>query len=229
VWEESLKTKRLSILVASAISILVVSQSARGEDIPKELAPEAAPAVLPAPASTTQEPTDETPCHWWQIECRRTRKAEAFPAEAPRIGLVIAVDTWTNQVFLFRDGQLVSKAPAATGSEKYLRKGLREWMFHTPRGQYTVVNKLTNPVWVKPDWAYVEDGEPIPPPNSPKRRIQGHLGKYALDLGEGIMIHGTDDPDSIGRKVSHGCIRVGDRMLHQMYESASVGTPVFIY
>jgi len=92
-----------------------------------------------------------------------------------------------------------------------------------------VLRKIQDPVWTKPDWAFVEAGERVPPPNSPLRKVKGHLGKFALDLGDGIMIHGTEEFDSIGRKASHGCIRLPDDMLETVYNTAAVGTDVFIF
>ena len=59
--------------------------------------------------------------------------------------------------------------------------------------------------------------------------VKGKLGKYALSLGDGILIHGTDDPRSIGRRVSHGCIRVPDAMIEKLYNTATIGTDVFIF
>ncbi|HEX9564832.1 MAG TPA: L,D-transpeptidase, partial [Gemmatimonadaceae bacterium] len=61
------------------------------------------------------------------------------------------------------------------------------------------------------------------------RMIQGELGRYALDLGDGYLIHGTPDPSSIGRAVTHGCIRLGDRDITWLYRHVPVGTPVYIY
>src|SRR5687767_14995728 len=81
---------------------------------------------------------------------------EGLPPEAPRTGEVITVDVSTNQVYLFRDGALVRKSKAATGSDKILRKGRNVWWFRTPRGKHTVVAKVKDPVWTKPDWAFVE-------------------------------------------------------------------------
>jgi L,D-transpeptidase YbiS len=152
-----------------------------------------------------------------------------LPAEAPRTGTVITVDLSSNTVYLFQDGELVGSSPAATGSGKILKKGAKIWAFHTPRGHLKVLRKIDDPVWRKPDWAFVESGDPIPPPDSPKRLVKGHLGRYALDLGDGVLIHGTDDVDSIGRKVSHGCIRLPDKMLETVYKAAAVGTDVFVF
>ena len=139
------------------------------------------------------------------------------------------VDLARNEIYLFENGQLVDKSPVASGSEKILRHGKRVWFFHTPRGRARVVRKVVDPVWTKPDWAFIEDGQRVPPARSPLRKVRGHLGKYALDLGDRIMIHGTDDPASIGKKVSHGCIRLPKRMLEKVYRAADVGTEVYIF
>lgn len=169
-------------------------------------------------------------CHWWQFgRCNDEAQIEGLPPGAPREGTVITIDVATNQAYLFQDGELVSKSAAATGSGKVLKKAGKTWLFHTPRGQMKVLRKLPDPVWRKPDWAFVEAGEKVPPPDSPKRLVKGHLGKYALDLGDGILIHGTDDPSSIGKRVSHGCIRLPEEMLEQVYSAAKVGTTVFIF
>jgi len=168
-------------------------------------------------------------CHWWQFHRCEGKSIEGLPPEASRSGTVITVDVSKNQAYLFRDGELITKAKAATGTGKLLKRGSKLWLFHTPRGHLKVLRKIPDPIWNKPDWAFIEDGQPVPPPDSPKRLIKGHLGKYALDLGDGILIHGTDDADSLGRKVSHGCVRLPDAMLQRVYNAAEVGTDVYIF
>jgi L,D-transpeptidase ErfK/SrfK len=155
--------------------------------------------------------------------------SEGLPPEAPRVGTVITVDVSTNRAYLFKNGELVRSSAAATGSDKVLRKGRQVWWFRTPRGKHTVVRKVVNPVWTKPDWAFVEEGKPVPPPDSPKRKEKGTMGKYALDLGDRVMIHGTNDPKSIGRRVSHGCIRLPNDMLSLLWKEAALGTEVYIF
>jgi L,D-transpeptidase YbiS len=167
-------------------------------------------------------------CHWWQFG-RCDDQTEGLPDEAPRTGVVITIDVSTNRAYLFRDGVLVTQSAAATGSGKEFVYGNDMWVFHTPRGHLKVVGRIKDPVWHKPDWAFIEAGEPIPPSDSPRRDVRGKLGKYALSLGEGILIHGTDDPKSIGRRVSHGCIRVPDSMIEKLYKTALIGTDVFIF
>lgn len=154
---------------------------------------------------------------------------EGLPDEAPRTGNVITIDVSTNRAYFFRDGELVKSSAAATGSDKVLRKGRKVWWFRTPRGRHTVVRKVKDPVWTKPDWAFVEEGRKVPPPDSPLRRERGTMGKYALDLGDRVMIHGTNDPKSIGRRVSHGCIRLPNDMLSLLWKEVAVGTEVYIF
>ncbi|HEX6316981.1 MAG TPA: L,D-transpeptidase [Gemmatimonadaceae bacterium] len=69
----------------------------------------------------------------------------------------------------------------------------------------------------------------IPPIVSENRRVPGELGRYALDLGDGYLIHGTADPKSIGRAVTHGCIRLGDEDIEWFYRNVPTGTAVHIY
>jgi L,D-transpeptidase YbiS len=157
------------------------------------------------------------------------QETEGLPPDASRSGVVITIDVSTNRAYLFRDGELVRSSKAATGSDKVLRQGRKVWWFRTPRGKHTVVRKIVDPVWTKPDWAFVEEGKPVPPPDSPKRKEKGTMGKYALDLGERVMIHGTNDPKSIGRRVSHGCIRLPNDMLSLLWKEAAIGTEVYIF
>jgi L,D-transpeptidase YbiS len=156
-------------------------------------------------------------------------ESEGLPPEAPRTGKVITIDVSTNTAYFFEDGSLVKKSKAATGSDKVLRKGRKVWWFRTPRGRHTVVRKVKDPIWNKPDWAFVEEGKPIPPPDSPLRQEKGTMGKYALDLGDRVMIHGTNQPKSIGQRVSHGCIRLPNDMLSLLWKEVEVGTEVYIF
>jgi lipoprotein-anchoring transpeptidase ErfK/SrfK len=184
-----------------------------------------------ATESTQDQTNDQAQlCHWWQFrQCDSTPRADTLPPDAPKRGPVITVDTSTHTAYLFLDGELVAQSPASTGSGKLLKKGLKVWLFRTPEGHLKVLRKIVDPVWTKPDWAFIESGDPVPPPDSPRRQVRGHLGKFALDLGEGIFIHGTDDPRSIGKPASHGCIRLPRDMLKEFYDSANVGTDVYIF
>src|SRR5947207_5931626 len=113
-------------------------------------------------------------CHWWQLHCED--EIEGLPREAPRTGTVITIDLSTNTAYLFVDGELVQKSRCARGSEKTLENGDDMWLFRTPRGHLRVLRKIVDPVWRKPDWAFIEAGEKVPPLDSPKRLVRGKLG-----------------------------------------------------
>lgn len=184
--------------------------------------------LIAAPGSAAG--TDAKLTEWVSsVDYRLPMAKEGLPADAPRDGVLITVDTKENVLYLFKDCELIRKDKAATGMDKVLQKGKRIFVFRTPRGIMRVLNKIVDPIWTKPDWAFIEKGETPPPWNSPKRKEKGTLGKYALDLGDGILIHGTDDPKSLGRKASHGCIRLGDAMIELVYQYATIGTPVYVY
>lgn len=70
----------------------------------------------------------------------------------------------------------------------------------------------------------------VPPFGTAQRSIPGALGAFKLDLGDGYLIHGAPDgeKDSIGQAVSHGCVRLDDDALEQLFEHVDVGTPVYI-
>ncbi len=76
----------------------------------------------------------------------------------------------------------------------------------------------------------VADGKiVIPPYGTTQRKYIGVLGDFRLYLGDGYGLHGTNDPSSIGRAVSHGCIRMRNEDIRVLYERVALGTPVFIY
>ena len=69
----------------------------------------------------------------------------------------------------------------------------------------------------------------VPPVGTTQRRYEGVLGTRRLNLGNGYALHGTNQPDSIGRAVSHGCVRLRNADIEKLYGMVSVGTPVYIY
>lgn len=173
--------------------------------------------------------TEPRPCNWWVDRERCPEAIEGLPPEASRVGTVITVDTSRNVAYVFVDGELIGKGRAATGMDRLLTQKDRSWLFRTPRGRMTVLRKIVDPVWTKPDWAFVEEGRRIPPTNSPLRMQRGKMGKYALDLGDGILVHGTDDPSSLGKKASHGCVRLGAALMKKAFQLSDRGTEVWVF
>ena len=84
----------------------------------------------------------------------------------------------------------------------------------SPAGSYTVVAKVANPVYR----AHKQD---VPPgPNNP-------VGTRWIGLSvKGYGIHGTNAPKSIGRAASHGCIRMRNKDVEELFELVQVGVPV---
>jgi len=146
-------------------------------------------------------------------------------------GHYIVVDTAHNRLHVRQGKDIVLTAVASTGSGTILEKPDQpgsQWVFDTPRGGFSIQSRLTNPVWVKPDWAFLEEGMNVPS-NPAERAEQGILGDYALGFGKGYFIHGTLYPRLLGKNVTHGCIRLSDDDLKTVYKLAKVGTPLMIF
>jgi L,D-transpeptidase YbiS len=126
---------------------------------------------------------------------------------------------------------MVLDAMVSTGSGVILDnpgKPGTQWVFDTPRGAFTVQSKLANPVWIKPDWAFLEEGQDIPT-TAAERAEAGVLGEYALGFGNGYFVHGTLYTRMLGRNVTHGCIRLNDDDLRSLHQLADIGTPLVIF
>jgi len=87
----------------------------------------------------------------------------------------------------------------------------------SPSGNYTIVNRLSKPYYYHP-------GKVVPSgPANP-------LGTRWLGLSlKGFGIHGTNAPGSIGKKASHGCIRMKNRDIEELFELVKAGNAVEIY
>jgi hypothetical protein len=69
----------------------------------------------------------------------------------------------------------------------------------------------------------------IPPLGTKNRRIEGELGKYKMDLGDGFLLHGTPYENTIGTAATHGCVRLKAEDIEWLYNNIPVGTHVYIY
>ena len=145
-------------------------------------------------------------------------------------GAFLIINTTENTFRLFKNSQIIRKGLCSTGSLIQLEvDSTKSYTFETPRGALSVKGKITNPIWRKPDWAFIEEGLPVPPPTHNSRFERGVLGDYALSLGDGYLIHGTLYQRLLGMPVTHGCIRLADEDLEVVYKNLQVGSKVFIY
>ncbi len=142
----------------------------------------------------------------------------------------LTINSTLNQFKLFdKDRSLQREGLVSTGSYTLLRGNNKQWMFKTPRGQLKVLGKTKDPVWVRPDWAFIEEGLKVPPARHPSRFEYGTLGDYSLNLGNGYLIHGTLYKRFLGLPVTHGCVRMGDDDLEVTFKTLQLGSRVYIY
>ncbi|HEX2043994.1 MAG TPA: L,D-transpeptidase [Gaiellaceae bacterium] len=118
----------------------------------------------------------------------------------------IEVDLSARRIDFFRDGRRVLRTTAGVGSDAT----------PTPTGRYYVNQRLVAP----------DPAGPFGP---------GAIGISAYSpvltnwvQGGPIAIHGTNDPSSIGRAVTNGCLRIANRLLVRMYGRNPEGTPVLV-
>jgi L,D-transpeptidase YbiS len=164
-----------------------------------------------------------------ELKARRTVLRERFEGLAPQ-AVYIVIDTARNTLYVRNNKAVIRAAVASSGSGNVLMEpnGLRKWVFDTPRGEYMIESKRHHPVWIKPDWAFIEEGKAIPK-NAEDRLEDGVLGDYALGFGNGYFIHGTLYTRLLGRNVTHGCVRLADDDLKAVYTAVDIGTKLYMY
>jgi lipoprotein-anchoring transpeptidase ErfK/SrfK len=160
----------------------------------------------------------------------RVRALKARLAALAPEGAYAIVDTGGNTLTLRQGERVLRTAIVSAGSGSVLRdpSGQRHWVFDTPRGIRSVQSKIKHPVWVKPDWAFIEEGESAPTRYA-ERLDPGAMGEYAIGLGNGYFIHGTLYTRLLGRNVTHGCVRVGDQDLKAVFQTLPMGARVILY
>ncbi len=175
----------------------------------------------------TQEKVSKQNIFWLKSQNRYLKKR--IQGLVPE-GIHVVVDSGNNRLFLKKGYRVIRKAIISCGSGAILKdpENKRGWVFDTPRGVFSVQTKYIAPVWTKPDWAFIEEGEKIPA-TMQGRMEPGVLGDYALGFGNGYYIHGTLYTRLLGRNVTHGCIRLGDEDLKALFVAADIGTKIFIF
>jgi len=141
--------------------------------------------------------------------------SEHILPDAPRSGIVIN----RPELRLYYFGN--DKGAAATYPIGVGRQG-RE----TPLGSTSIAAKRENPTWTPPPSIRAERPElpaTVPPgPDNP-------LGLFAMNLGwRNYVIHGTNKPYGIGRRVSSGCIRLYPEDIERLFDDVEIGMPVMV-
>lgn len=135
--------------------------------------------------------------------------AEHIPAVQEQTGTRIAINLASRILTLYENGQKAAIYPVGVGTRRT----------PTPTGRFVIQNKAVNPTWVNPQNTQMRIG---PGPNNPVgKRWMGFYGSYG--------IHGTNHPESVGKYVSHGCVRMKGNDIEGLFSRVTVGTPVMIY
>ena len=124
----------------------------------------------------------------------------------PKGHFAIAVDKSENRLVVTADNQFFKLYPVSTGANN-----------STPVGTFKIVNKIVDPVWYKQGAAVA--------PDSPANI----LGTRWLGLDKpGYGIHGTIEPDAVGKQVTAGCVRMINTDVEELFTIVPVGTEVTI-
>ena len=126
---------------------------------------------------------------------------------------ILLVRIGENKLYLYEDGVIAREWTVATGQPEYM----------TPTGEYEVTELRYMPTWVNPapDTWGANMPESIPPgPNNP-------LGVRAINWSApAIRFHGTSATYSLGYNASHGCVRMSNTEVIELYDIVEVGTPI---
>ncbi|MCL6450134.1 MAG: L,D-transpeptidase family protein [Acetobacteraceae bacterium] len=131
-----------------------------------------------------------------------------LPCPGPPFATGLVLNLPAFELRFYRGGELVAVYPVAIGQPQH----------PTPVGDFSIKHKVVDPTWYPPG-----GGSPVPPgPSNP-------LGSKWLGLSlEHYGMHGTNQPESIGRPVSLGCVRLSEAGIAELFGQVAVGTPVSI-
>ena len=126
---------------------------------------------------------------------------------------VILVRIGENKAYLYEDGKITHEYLVATGQPAY----------PTPTGVFEITEKRYMPTWINP----APDGWGSDMPASIPPGISNPLGLRALNWSaSGIRFHGTTATYSLGYNASHGCVRMSNDDVIELYDLVDVGTPI---
>ncbi|HFR4564120.1 MAG: L,D-transpeptidase family protein [Enterobacter sichuanensis] len=232
--------KRASLITLLLISSLGALHSARAMDYP--LPPAGSRLIGQNQTYTIQEGDNKL-----QTIARRFNTAAQVLLETnntiapvnPAPGTVITIPSQMLLPDTPREGIVVNLAelrlyyfPPGENIVQVFPLGIGQLGLETPVTTTRVSQKIPNPTWTPTPGIRarsLEQGIKLPPvvpagPNNP-------LGRYALRLGVGngeYLIHGTSAPDSVGLRVSSGCMRMNAPDIKALFEQVRVGTRVQI-
>ena len=138
----------------------------------------------------------------------------------PRTGIVINLPEL--RLYYFPPGQsVVLTFPIGIGRDGW----------ETPVTETTVMTKVQDPFWYPPEsireYTLKTKGKELPKAVPPGP--DNPLGSFAIYLSlESYLIHGTNQPQSVGQRSSSGCIRMYPEDIAELFPYVQPGTPVYI-
>lgn len=141
----------------------------------------------------------------------------------PREGIVINLPEY--RLYYFPEPKQGERAQVVTYP---ISIGKMDW--NTPIGRHRIISKAKNPSWYPPESIREDHAKRgsilprvVPPgPDNP-------LGAYAMRLNlTSYLIHGTNNPDGVGMRVTSGCIRMFPEHIERIFPTVDVGTTVHI-
>lgn len=133
-----------------------------------------------------------------------------LPAESQRVSrLVLRLSE--RRLYAYRGDREVANYPVAVGRD--------DW--ETPTGEFTVFQRLPHPSWEHPF-----TGEVVPP--GPDNPLGARWLGFWTDGTNAIGFHGTPQEHLIGEAVSHGCVRMRNTDVIELYDRVELGTPVIV-
>lgn len=124
--------------------------------------------------------------------------------------------------------EVIFKTTVALGMDRCLPEEKGGRCYYTDPGEYHVRWKVHDPQgieWCIPKSMEKEYASAIA---RGKRCFRGALGNHALNIGKTYAIHGTSNPSSLGKRVSHGCIRTANEAVKKLYSLMEEGDKVYI-
>jgi lipoprotein-anchoring transpeptidase ErfK/SrfK len=120
------------------------------------------------------------------------------------------------------------RTPVALGYDRCLPKSKGGKCYYTPEGEFEIEFKLFDPDGI--NWC-------IPPKMAGEfksklakgeRCWRGVMGNYAMHFGDSLFLHGTSNPNSIGSRTTHGCVRLRNPDIEMVYQMLKNGDKVLI-
>lgn len=138
-----------------------------------------------------------------QVEPTRIRPGQELKVIRGPFSAVVDLSDF--EITVHAHGYFVCRFPVGVGRDN-----------STPIGTFQVDDKLVDPTYYGPDGVIAHDD-----PTNP-------LGEHWISIGDSYGIHGTIEPESIGKAESHGCVRLRNSDVAEVYDFLTIGSEIVI-